>query len=101
MWTYALIGLAVAIMALRWGSEWTKGSRAGKWWERGMAAYEAQDTAAAEADGSVRVVVARRDPRHPNWIPTLGHRQGTMCWRWIKAEHHPQPATRVVQLSSF
>jgi hypothetical protein len=32
-----------------------------------------------------------------NWITTTGHTCGTMCFRWIKADHHPQPKTRVIR----
>jgi len=52
-------------------------------------------------DGSVRIVVAHEDPGVPNWVETAGHAQGTMCFRWIRAEHHPQPQTRVVKLSEL
>ncbi len=52
-------------------------------------------------DGSVRVVVAHRDPGVENWIDTCGHDRGTMCWRWIRAAEHPQPRTRVVGLSEL
>jgi len=58
-------------------------------------------TASYESDGSLRIVVAHEDPGHPNWINTVGHTQGTMCFRWIRAEDHPQPRTRVVKLSDF
>ncbi|MBW2525634.1 MAG: DUF1214 domain-containing protein [Deltaproteobacteria bacterium] len=58
-------------------------------------------TAAYEPDGSVRVVVAHDDPGLPNWIQTAGHGQGTMCWRWVRADAHPQPRTRVVELSDI
>jgi hypothetical protein len=51
-----------------------------------------------EDDGSVRLVVAHEDPGAPNWLETAGHRRGTMCLRWIRANEHPQPATRVVKL---
>jgi hypothetical protein len=37
-----------------------------------------------EADGSVKVVVAHKDPGVPNWINTCGHTEGTMCWRWYR-----------------
>lgn len=57
--------------------------------------------AVRRADGSVRVIVAHEDPELPNWIETAGHDRGTMCWRWIRAEHHPQPQTRVVPLASL
>jgi hypothetical protein len=45
----------------------------------------------------VRIVVAHEDPGLPNWIDTVGHAQGTMCFRWIRATEHPQPRTRVVK----
>ncbi len=58
-------------------------------------------TAVYEDDGSVRIVVAHRDPGVPNWIETAGHNQGTMCFRWIRAEEHPQPRCKVVKLSEL
>ena len=54
-----------------------------------------------EADGSVRIIVAHRDPGLPNWINTTGHESGTMCFRWIRAKTHPQPNTRVMTLSQL
>lgn len=48
-------------------------------------------------DGSVTIVVAHNNPNSPNWIDTVGHRQGTMCFRWVKASAHPEPSTRVVE----
>jgi hypothetical protein len=50
-------------------------------------------------DGSVRLVVADTNPGADNWIDTAGHRRGTMCWRWIRADAHPQPESRVVKLA--
>ena len=58
-------------------------------------------TARYESDGSLRIVVAHQDPGHPNWIETAGHHHGTMCFRWIGAQEHPQPGTRVVKLSEL
>jgi hypothetical protein len=58
-------------------------------------------TAVYEADGSVRIVVAHDDPGVPNWIHTVGHARGTMCFRWIRAADHPQPRTRVVKRSEL
>ena len=49
-----------------------------------------------EPDGSIRLVVAHRDPGLPNWLDTAGHSSGTMCFRWIRANDHPQPAARIV-----
>ncbi len=58
-------------------------------------------TARYRKDGSVRIVVTHRDPGVENWIETAGHSQGTMCFRWIRADAHPQPATRVVKVSEL
>jgi hypothetical protein len=58
-------------------------------------------SAVAEPDGSVRIVVAHADPGVPNWIQTVGHESGTMCFRWVRAESHPVPATRVVKLAEL
>jgi hypothetical protein len=58
-------------------------------------------TAQYQPDGSVRIVVAHDDPGVPNWVDTVGHAQGTMCFRWIRADAHPQPRTRVVKRSEL
>ncbi|MCU0847322.1 MAG: hypothetical protein MUD12_05495 [Spirochaetes bacterium] len=58
-----------------------------------------QYTAKYGDGGSVRIVVSKTDPGTGNWIDTVGHRHGTMLLRWVKAEHHPQPATRVVKIN--
>src|SRR5690606_19750479 len=63
-------------------------------------------SAALRADGSVRIIVAHEDPRAGpddplNWIRTLGHDSGTMCFRWVRANAHPQPRTRVVKLAAL
>jgi hypothetical protein len=60
-----------------------------------------QHSARCRADGSVRIIVAHDDPGHDNWISTVGHHQGTMLFRWIKAESPPQPGTRVVPFSEL
>jgi hypothetical protein len=57
--------------------------------------------AVLQPDGSVRLVVAHRNPGVANWIETAGHRRGTMCWRWIRAAAHPRPATRVVKVGEL
>jgi hypothetical protein len=58
-------------------------------------------TAVAAPDGSVQIVVAHEDPGVPNWIQTVGHESGTMCFRWVRADEHPVPATRVVKLGEL
>jgi len=35
-----------------------------------------------DADGLMRFVVAERNPGHPNWLETLGHRRGYVQLRW-------------------
>ena len=61
-------------------------------------------TAVQEPDGKIRVVVAHRDPGHPNWIETAHHREGTMCWRWYRL--HPgaeavEPRCRVMNVKEL
>jgi hypothetical protein len=58
-------------------------------------------TARYRDDGSVRIVVAHRDPGCDNWIDTVGHAFGTMLFRWVRATAHPQPQTRVVKLDQL
>jgi len=52
-------------------------------------------------DGRVEIVVAAEDPGHPNWIDTAGHDHGIMGFRWVLADAHPIPTTRVVALDSL
>jgi hypothetical protein len=58
-------------------------------------------SAQAQSDGSVRLIVAARDPGLGNWIDTTGHRRGTMCLRWVRAETRPLPSTRVCALGEL
>ena len=48
-------------------------------------------------DGSVRLVVTHEDPGVDNWLDTAGHARGTMCLRWVGADSHPDPRTRVMK----
>ena len=59
------------------------------------------ETAVAEPDGEVRIVVAGRDPGVPNWLDTAGHSRGGLALRWVGAEEVPVPRTRVVPLTSL
>jgi hypothetical protein len=58
-------------------------------------------TASYEEDGSVVLYIASRDPGAGNWIDTAGHLDGTMCWRWIGTDDHPELETRVVKLADI
>lgn len=60
-------------------------------------------TAHYEPDGSVRIVVAHRDPglAFPNWLETCDHDQGAMLLRYVGAADHPPVATRVVSFDEL
>lgn len=54
-----------------------------------------------DVDGGLQMVVASRDPGHPNWIDTAGHDHGTMAVRWVRAESHPEPRCRVIKIAEL
>jgi len=55
-----------------------------------------------EPDGSWRVVIAARDPGHPNWLSTAGHHAGLLWFRWfLPSDVPPRPTTRVVPLTAL
>ena len=58
-------------------------------------------TAIYGEDGTVRVVIAKRDPGLPNWIDTVGHDRGCIALRWVKAEQDSRPITRVAKLDEL
>jgi hypothetical protein len=78
------------------------------WYETigfGEGSSEIHDQSAAyDADGSVRVVIANaaRGAQAGNWIDTRGHREGTLVFRWSRSRD-PVPAieTELVPLSSL
>jgi hypothetical protein len=52
-----------------------------------------------DADGHARIVVAHRDPRHPNWLDTDGHQRGVVWYRWLVFPGNaPAPSSRVVTI---
>ena len=51
-----------------------------------------------EKDNGALLIVAPHDPGFGNWIDTAGHHQGTMLLRWIGADDHPIPETRIIPL---
>ncbi len=55
-------------------------------------------TAELSQDGSVRIVVARRDPGVANWLDTAGHDRGGLALRFVAADEIPETKTRVVKL---
>ncbi|MES1263361.1 MAG: DUF1214 domain-containing protein, partial [Peristeroidobacter soli] len=58
-------------------------------------------SAQLNADGSVTLVLAHKDPGLPNWLETAGHDNGTMCLRWVGATEQVHPTTRVVKFSDL
>ena len=58
-------------------------------------------TAYYRPDGSVRIVVCPEDPGLPNWLDPQGHDFGAMCFRWNRAESHPQPEIREIDLDEL
>lgn len=58
-------------------------------------------TAFYRPEGSVRIIISAEDPLLPNWLDPQGHSFGAMCFRWNRAESHPQPTIRSVPLSEL
>jgi hypothetical protein len=59
-------------------------------------------SAELEADGSVRFVIAGRDPGVRNWLDTAGHVRGTVGMRWVGPDVVDiLPSTRVVPIDSL
>lgn len=55
------------------------------------------DGVAYNADGSVTLVVAERDPGVANWLEAAGHREGHLAIRWQLSDGNlPIPHTQVV-----
>jgi hypothetical protein len=52
-----------------------------------------------DADGLFRAVITRDDPGIPNWLDTVGHREGSLIYRWNLADSAPVPEIRVVRSS--
>lgn len=52
-----------------------------------------------DADGRVRVVIARHDPGVPNWLDTEGLPLGMAVYRYVGARTKPLPEARVVPVA--
>jgi hypothetical protein len=56
----------------------------------------------AEPDGTVRIVIAHRDPGVPNWLTTEGRPFGIVFWRFFLAEGPvATPTAEVVPVDSL
>ncbi|EME23385.1 DUF1214 domain-containing protein [Rhodococcus triatomae] len=60
--------------------------------------YINNHTAKLNDDGTLTIVVSAKDPGYGNWINTDGHAEGTWAMRWIKADSHPIPTSKVITL---
>lgn len=49
-------------------------------------------------DGTLTIVVSAKDPGFGNWVSTAAHDQGTALLRWVKADRHPIPTSKVITL---
>jgi len=56
-------------------------------------------TATANADGSVTLVVAHRQPQGGNWLNTCNHTVGNMMFRWTGAAKKVAPQTALLDLN--
>ncbi len=52
-------------------------------------------TATLEDDGSVRIVIAAKDPGSANWLETAGHQRGALALRFVGANEVPTICSRV------
>jgi hypothetical protein len=51
-----------------------------------------------DRDGKFRAVICPEDPGVPNWLDTVGRRQGTLVGRWYATDTHPMPRLTLVPL---
>lgn len=55
-------------------------------------------TAKPNPDGSITLVLSPEDNGHPNWLSTAGHREGSLCFRWVGARELVHPTTQHIAL---
>ncbi|WP_336951342.1 DUF1214 domain-containing protein [Sphingobium aromaticivastans] len=49
-------------------------------------------------DGTLTFVIAHRDPGFGNWLPTVGHDEGFVLLRWVRADATPVPSAKLIPL---
>ena len=54
-----------------------------------------------ENDGSIKVIVAHKNPGSGNWIDTCSHFEGTMCWRWYRLPKGAAPVQPNCEVLKF
>jgi len=60
-------------------------------------------TACFRPDGSVRIVIAHRNPglADTNWLDTAGHDRGVWTLRWMEADEDRRPTVRRMPLAEL
>jgi hypothetical protein len=61
------------------------------WQEPLPASHRNHSTAKKDADGVVRIIIAPRDPGHPNWLTTAGRTRGVIWHRRINSDNLTPP----------
>lgn len=55
-----------------------------------------------EDDGTVKIIIAHRDPGLPNWLDTEGRPSGVIYWRFVYPNEAPSaPVSKVVKLADL
>jgi hypothetical protein len=57
-------------------------------------------TARSDRDGGVTIIVSGEDPKHANWLNTMGHATGTMCMRFTGAARPAVPQTSLTDIAA-
>jgi hypothetical protein len=57
-------------------------------------------TARSDRDGGVTIIVSGEDPKHANWLNTMGHATGTMCMRFTGAARPAVPQTSLTGIAA-
>ena len=60
-----------------------------------------QHGATISADGKLRIYVSHYKLDVDNWLSTAEHCNGTMCLRWIRAQHYPEPRLCVLKAADI
>ena len=59
------------------------------------------DKVVRRKDGTVRMILAHRDPGLPNWLNSFHHNRGFMILRMVRVDHNPVPTITKVKFASL
>ena len=54
-----------------------------------------------EPDGSLLILISRKDVGFNNWVDTAHHSSGTMLLRWVNSSSFPVPETQLINLKDL